>query len=273
MQHHHTHTHGDRILMDEIAYASSLRMVSPALKLLFVVYTLLVCLIAKAPLLSLLILCSMLFCMVKLGGVQWHRVVHLLCIPLAFLVVGCLMILLQITQKAQPFLWSVSFGSWYLGVTTASLRQAGVLFIQCLAAVSCLYFLSTTTPMTELFTTMRRLHIPSFLVEIMELVYRYIFVLLQIAAQIRHAQVCRLGYRNLKTSFYSTGQLIANLFIRSYRQAERTYIAMESRGYTGDIRTLGIAYETKPWQRIGAIGYLCLITVLAIWMRWKGICI
>jgi len=103
----------------------------------------------------------------------------------------------------------------------------------------------------------------------MELVYRYIFVLLEIAAQIRNAQECRLGYATLKTGLYSMGQLISNLFIRAYRQAERTYIAMESRGYTGEIRTLGIAYETKSWQKAGivcwCIGITGLAAVLRIW--------
>ena len=124
--------------------------------------------------------------------------------------------------------------------------------------------------MTELFTALRRLHLPAFLVEMMELVYRYIFVLMESASQIRNAQECRLGYGSLKTSFYSMGQLISNLFLRAYRQADRTYTAMESRGYTDEVRTLGLAYETTGWQKGLAVGYSVLLTGAVLFCRIGG---
>ena len=267
--HSHSHTHGERILIDEIAYASALCRVSPMWKLFFALYSLVLCLISHTYLLSVLILCTMLFVMTAIGKTRWHHIIRLMQIPLAFVILGCIMILLQVSHHGEKMLLAIPVGSWYFGVTAESVHQFGQVFLQCLAAVSCLYFLSTSTPMTELFTALRRMHLPGFLVEIMELVYRYIFVLLEIAAQIRNAQECRLGYATLKTGLYSMGQLISNLFIRAYRQAERTYIAMESRGYTGEIRTLGIAYETKSWQKAGivcwCIGITGLAAVLRIW--------
>ena len=178
------------------------------------------------------------------------------------------MILLQVSHHGEKMLLAIPVGSWYFGVTAESVHQFGQVFL--LAAVSCLYFLSTSTPMTELFTALRRMHIPGFLVEMMELVYRYIFVLLEAASQIRNAQECRLGYATLKTGFYSTGQLISNLFLRAYRQADRTYTAMESRGYTDEVRTLGLAYETKGWQKGLAVGYSVLLTAAVLICRIGG---
>ena len=122
-----------------------------------------------------LILCCMLTAMTAIGKTRWHHVIHLMQIPLAFVVLGCIMILLQISHHGESMLVSLHLGSWYFGITGESLHQFGQVFLQCLAAVSCLYFLSATTPMTELFTALRRLHLPAFLVEMMELVYRYIF--------------------------------------------------------------------------------------------------
>ena len=176
----------------------------------------------------------------------------------------------QVSHHGEKMLLAIPVGSWYFGVTAESVHQFGQVFLQCLAAVSCLYFLSTSTPMTELFTALRRMHIPGFLVEMMELVYRYIFVLLEAASQIRNAQECRLGYATLKTGFYSTGQLISNLFLRAYRQADRTYTAMESRGYTDEVRTLGLAYETKGWQKGLAVGYSVLLTAAVLICRIGG---
>lgn len=265
--HHHFHSHGERILIDQIAYASSLRQVSPFLKIFVSLYSLVLCLISKTYLVSVLILICMLLAMTVVGKTRWHYVIHLMKIPLAFIILGSVMVLIQITRTPQNMLCALALGHWHIGITSASLDQFGHLLFQCLAAVSCMYFLSVTTPMTELFTALRRMHVPAFLVEIMELVYRYIFVLMEISSQIRNAQECRLGYSTLKIGFYSTGQLISNLFIRAYRQAERTYMAMESRGYTGDLTTLGLTYEMKPQLLVGSVVYGVVMTAVVVVLK------
>ena len=269
-RHTHSHTHGERILIDEIAYASALRQVSPMWKIFVSLYSLFLCLSSHTWVISVLSLCAMLIAMTAIGKTRWHHIIRLMQIPLAFVILGCIMILLQVSHHGEKMLLAIPVGSWYFGVTAESVHQFGQVFLQCLAAVSCLYFLSTSTPMTELFTALRRMHIPGFLVEMMELVYRYIFVLLEAASQIRNAQECRLGYATLKTGFYSTGQLISNLFLRAYRQADRTYTAMESRGYTDEVRTLGLAYETKGWQKGLAVGYSVLLTAAVLICRIGG---
>ena len=53
-----------------------------------------------------------------------------------------------------------------------------------------------------------------------------------------HAQETRLGYSSFKKSFKSMGMLGSNLFIRTWIKGEQAYIAMESRCYTGSIKTM-----------------------------------
>ena len=192
-RHTHSHTHGERILIDEIAYASALRQVSPMWKIFVSLYSLFLCLSSHTWVISVLILCAMLIAMTAIGKTRWHHIIRLMQIPLAFVILGCIMILLQVSHHGEKMLLAIPVGSWYFGVTAESVHQFGQVFLQCLAAVSCLYFLSTSTPMTELFTALRRMHIPGFLVEMMELVYRYIFVLLEAASQIRNAQESAAG--------------------------------------------------------------------------------
>jgi len=206
-RHTHFHSHGERILIDEIAYASALRRVSPFWKIFVSLYSLLLCLISHTWVVSVLILCCMLTAMTAIGKTRWHHVIHLMQIPLAFVVLGCIMILLQISHHGESMLVSLHLGSWYFGITGESLHQFGQVFLQCLAAVSCLYFLSATTPMTELFTALRRLHLPAFLVEMMELVYRYIFVLMESASQIRNAQPSGVWLVKDKLLFHGTADL------------------------------------------------------------------
>ena len=100
--------------------------------------------------------------------------------------------------------------------------------IKCFGAVSCMYFLSLTTPMVDLFTLLRKSIIPNFIIEIAELIYRYIFVLFDVSHRIHTAQDARLGYCNLRVSYHSTAQLASNLFIRSFNQAVKKRIPLWS---------------------------------------------
>lgn len=66
-RHTHSHSHGERILIDEIAYASALRRVSPFWKIFVSLYSLLLCLISHTWAVSVLILCCMLTAMTAIG--------------------------------------------------------------------------------------------------------------------------------------------------------------------------------------------------------------
>ena len=106
-RHTHSHSHGERILIDEIAYASALRRVSPFWKIFVSLYSLLLCLISHTWAVSVLILCCMLTAMTAIGKTRWHHVIHLMQIPLAFVVLGCIMILLQISHHGESMLVSL----------------------------------------------------------------------------------------------------------------------------------------------------------------------
>ena len=60
-------------------------------------------------------------------------------------------------------------------------------------------FLTLTTPLVDLVDLWRRWRIPALLIDLMTVIYRFIFVLIDIAGRMRMAQESRLGYN---TSFY-----------------------------------------------------------------------
>lgn len=63
-----------------------------------------------------------------------------------------------------------------------------------------MYFLALNTPVTDVTMALERMHVPHLLVELMELIYRFIFVLTETASRIRLAQESRLGYQGLRRS-------------------------------------------------------------------------
>jgi len=76
----------------------------------------------------------------------------------------------------------------------------------------------------------------------MELIYRFIFVLMETAQKMYSAQSSRCGYASIKTSYFSLGLLIANLFNISYNHSQRLFNALLSRCYMGGIRVLEPEY-------------------------------
>jgi cobalt/nickel transport system permease protein len=75
------------------------------------------------------------------------------------------------------------------------------------------------------------------------------------------AQELRLGYSGLIKRLRSTSLLIGSLFIRTLEQGERTFTAMNARGYDGNIRVLEDL--PKP-SKTALIEIILFVVVLAI---------
>ena len=159
---HHHHTHSGGILtLDALAARSGLRGVSPGLKTVFSVGSLLLCVGAADPVVGAAVACSMAAIIWLLGKVPLDRLLRLLRLPLLFLAVSCLVILLEFT-KAPMGLWQLRLGGLWLCVTAQSLERAVTLFFQAMGAVCCLYFLSSSTPMPQLIEVLRKCRLPEF---------------------------------------------------------------------------------------------------------------
>ena len=117
-------------------------------------------------------------------------------------------------------------------------------------------FIGLTTPMTELFKVLENFKFPKVMLEISMLMYRYIFVSLDEAVTMYHSQETRLGYSSFKKSYRSMGILIANIFIKTWITGEKSFVAMQSRGYDGSIRTMN---DLKSIRTVGIKNLMFLI--------------
>ena len=73
----------------------------------------------------------------------------------------------------------------------------------------------------------------------------------------------RLGYRSLKTSWYSFGSIFSNLLVVSMKRANAYYDAMESRCYDGDLKFLEEEKPLSPALAAGAVLYTAAL--FAVW--------
>jgi cobalt/nickel transport system permease protein len=86
---------------------------------------------------------------------------------------------------------------------------------------------SNTTPFSEVLATLRKLKIPSLLITVLALAYRYLFVLIERLQRARRSRTFTGHARN----WIALSSLIGQLFVRSSERAERIFAAMSSRGW------------------------------------------
>lgn len=223
---------------DRWAYQSRLRRVDPLPKLILSLTALVVCLCCGSGAVGLATAAAMGVLITALGGLPPRVYLHFLKIPMAFLAVGCATMLVRSYPAGAPVLAALPVGGRLWGFDGAALAAAAALFFRALGAVGAMYFLALNTPVTDLTMCLGRLHVPRLLVELMELIYRFIFVLSETAGSIRTAQASRLGYQSAGRSLHSLGLLASTVFLRAWRKADRVYAALESRGYAGSLATL-----------------------------------
>ncbi|OIQ60376.1 cobalt transport protein CbiQ [Moorella thermoacetica] len=255
--------------IDQYAYSNRLTQVHPGEKIAFALATLLIALVAPQPALPAIIVALMAGAAIGAAGIPARFYLQLFLIPFSFLIAGVAMIALTITNQPLAGLKGLTLLGWTLGVTPASLHLAGKIFFKSLGAVSCLYFLSLTTPMVDIMTVLKKLRVPALLVDLISLTYRFIFVLMATVNDIYTAQAARLGYASLRTSYHSLGQLVANLFIKTHRRSQELFTALTARGYEEELQVLDVPKPFSwPFLFLAAGLDLVLLSLMFIFRRW-----
>lgn len=121
-----------------------------------------------------------------------------------------------------------------LSVSAEGLHKGVIIMSRVFGAVTAVLFLTMTTSVHRLLSAAARLRAPKAIVEISLFAYRYVFVLIEDAVTIYHAQKGRLGYSNFTRGTRSLATLAGSVFLRAFCQAEATGEAMAMRGYTGE---------------------------------------
>lgn len=267
--HHHSifgHKHGEAALsIDIYAYQSKISHWSPYFKVFFSLILLLMCVIADNLYVSLTIICITTYVTVFIGGMPLRRYLNLMTIPITFLVVGSIVILLNFsTQPLAVSLVSLNCGWFYITITQTGLHTTLNLWGKAFGAVSAMYMMSLSTMSGEIFTVLRRVRVPKLLIELMNMIYRFIFIMLDTQSRMKNSAQSRLGYVDFKTSIYSFGSTASNLLIVSLKRSSSFYDAMESRCYDGDLLFLE---QEKPMTRKQLVwGGVVILYLIAIWI-------
>ncbi|MEN8904343.1 MAG: cobalt ECF transporter T component CbiQ [Clostridiales bacterium] len=256
------------IYIDKYAYISKLNKQDPMYKCIFCILTFGVCLWANSIIVSSAVIIIMGWYTIFKGGIPFLAFIKLMTIPMSFLIIGVLTIGISVSEKQNIFLYYISIFGTNIGITIKGIQNASSLFFKALGMVSCLYYLSLNTPVVDLLQVLRKLKVPKLFIELMGLVYRFIFVLLETMDIMITSQKSRMGYSSFFKSYRSLAILATTLFIRSYKRSNELYTALESRGYDGEINVIESSFETK-WKHYFVPTMINLfLIILALFLRY-----
>ena len=250
--------------LNDYAYCSKIRDFSPEAKLAFGLLFLTACLILDCVGVSVFLAGFMAVISIHYSKASAVQYFGLLSVPAVF----ALLAALPIVVTSGGNLWfSIQLGGTAWGVSRESAAQGVRVALKIVGCVSCVYFISLNTSMTDILSVLRRLHLPGFLLTIAELLFRYLFVLWEEAGRIMTAQRCRLGYCGVRRSIRSFAYLTGMLFFRAYQRSGRVYQSLESRGYSGELPVLDRPREKASvlcvWLMAGIAGTM----LLAAWEK------
>ena len=150
-------------------------------------------------------------------------------------------------------------------ITAQGLTSAGYLISRVETTVTLSLLLILCTLWTHVLKGLRVLRVPVVFVVILGMTYRYIFVMLETAQNMFEARQARLiGKLDGSESRRIAAGSIGVLLTKSFQLNSEIYLAMQSRGFRGEVYSLDDFKMTKTdW--LAFFGFL-LIAVLAFWL-------
>ncbi|MBF2067562.1 MAG: cobalt ECF transporter T component CbiQ [Calothrix sp. C42_A2020_038] len=242
-----------KIQIDTLAYTNNLRWLPVEHKLLFAT-TLFMITYFSDPAVQILISIWISIWIVIYAAIPLKTYLRLVCLPLLFwltsvpaLVMSWVNVTYLTTVQADSLI-ATTIGSYYIYISYQGIIQVLTILTRALASLSCLYFVMLTIPFTELLQTLRRIGLPQILTELLLLMYRFIFVLLNTASELWTAQQARFGYRTFNSGMKSLALLVGQLLQRTIENYRQISLSNESRGFNGEFRVWN-SHHHKPSKR------------------------
>jgi cobalt/nickel transport system permease protein len=256
----------DHHLLEGCAHANALRDVSPQLKLGLGLGLMLLALVAPAPGPLVLILLAAVGLTVGAARIPPGLYLRVLAVPTGFLVVSS--VLLVLLTEGGPVLAAVDLGAVDLAVTRDGLALGLTQALRGIAGMAALLFVAMTTPMVSLFATAARVGVPTVVVDLAMLIYRFVFVLLDAAATVLDAQTSRLAYGRPRGAVGAFSMLAGSVFLRAWQSADELVVAMDARCYDG---RLELETDRPPFRARHAAGALAVaVPLLAAVLLWPA---
>ncbi len=156
----------------------------------------------------------------------------------------------------HPLSWGPFTLPAQLSITRQGLRTAATLELRVATSISLGLLLLLTTRWADLLRALRALHVPSAMINILEMTHRYLFLLLRHANEMILARKSRTLKRlRGSESRRWLASAAGNLLAKSYQISSGVYLAMLSRGYRGTpVAYQSFSVKAMDWLWIVFVG-------------------
>ncbi|MCR5617339.1 MAG: energy-coupling factor transporter transmembrane protein EcfT [Clostridiales bacterium] len=122
------------------------------------------------------------------------------------------------------------------------------------------FLLVSTTPVDELCKSLRKIHVPSMIVSLLLLTYRYVSMFLDEVATMSESYALRApGQKGI--AFGTWGTFLGQLIVRSSYKANRNYESMILRGFKGEFFYCDRRFSGLSWL------FILVLTGICVFMR------
>lgn len=223
------------LIIDKYSYTNKLVNTNPMVKLIVVAICLLIAITINNNYVNMGIFLAMSIVTTLLAGIPVKSYIKILTIPLGFLLISSITILISISSE-DVYIVSMRVGSKFIGITDESIVQSVNTTIRVFASLSATFFLSLTTSLNNLIIVFNKLKLPKIIIELLVLIYRFIFIFLEEAREIYIAQEIKFGYNGFRNSMRSTSLLIRSLFLRVMLKQRDMVNSLDCKLYDGEFK-------------------------------------
>lgn len=219
--------------MDALAYSSRMLSWAPLGKLILVIAVLVVNVMTDSVITAFAVLALGLALMAYSTNM---RIPFMLGVAIAeallILIVACGIISIN-GDHSQPCIWSADFLWLDFYMTADSFNQAWLVLLRSVAGITMMMAFATSTPIPHLAQALRQIRIPDEICEIVVLIYRYAFLLLERMDTMWSAAGSRLGFSGIRRSISTVASIAVGIFTSSMNLADKAQVSLECRGYRG----------------------------------------
>jgi len=200
--------------------------------------------------------CALLFSI----NIPWKKIRNRLITP--FSVVFFLVIVQPFLVEGTSFARVNIFNFFTVQASIEGLYQGLLIAVKVLSSVSVLLCTIYTTTANKIIMAAAWLKVPSELIDLSLLMYRYIFLFIGETYKVFQAQRLRFGYANFRNGIRSSAALLGLTFIRAFDQGSITQQAMNLRLYRGSFKPSKLPSLSK--QEVLLTG----VTALFLFISW-----
>ncbi len=245
--------------MDTLAYSSRMIHWAPLGKLLFAIALLVVNIMTPSILVSIVVFIIGLIMMAYSTNFKVPFIIALFigeAVLIAFIGAGIISILGEVSE---PAIWDTDFLWLHFHITVASFNEAWMILFRCVAGIGVMIAFATSTPIPHLSQALRQIRVPIEIIELVVLIYRYGFLLLERMETMWNAASSRMGFNGFRNSINSAASIAVGMFISSFGMVDKAQIALECRNYRGYFPV----YNMPPnvgikWVAIAVITFVLL---------------